>query len=364
MKRLFVVAALAVTASVAASQAVAADYKVFLGEQVPCGFAKIPGCPAGIPKFTTLDGFFPSKVTINEGDTVTFSSAIFHSVAYGLKQPPFLLPDPQKGKYATLDDAAGDPFYFVGRAKSIYNPQAFGPFGPKTISGNTPTSSGGLSPAGPNAKPATYTYTFPKAGTYKLICTVHPGMKGTVVVKPAGGAVPMTPTQVSAAALQGVNDAWAKAKQQVDAAKPPAKTVYMGIGKDVTTFAYYPSKLSVPAGTTVTFVNKSPEEPHNVTFGPKKYIEGLQKKTDLFPGPPGAPNQVSPFLVFGSEPKGGYRYEGTNHGNGFFATPLTIGQGTPGLPHSSTVTFSKPGKYKYFCWIHGPDMGGEITVTQ
>ena len=81
--------------------------------------------------------------------------------------------------------------------------------------------------------------------------------------------------------------------------------------------------------------------------------------------PPGprAPNQVSPFLLYGSEPKGGYNYDGTNHGNGFFATPVTIGPAAVPLPHSSTVTFTKPGKYKFFCWIHGPDMAGEIDVT-
>ena len=365
MKRLLVATALAVAVSAAAGQALAADYKVFLGEQVPCGFAKIPGCPAGIPKQTTLDDFFPGKVTINAGDTITFSSAVFHSAAYGLKQQPaFVLADPKKAKYTALDDAAGKPFHFVGLSKSIYNGEAFAPFGPKTVSGKTPTSSGGLSPAGPNAKPATYTYAFPQAGTFKLICTVHPGMKATVVVKPAGAKVPMTPTQVSAQALQEVNAAWAKAKGVADAAKPPKNTVYMGVGKDVTIFAYYPSKLSVKAGTTVTFVNKSPAEPHNVAFGPKKYIQGVQKKTDLFPGPPGAPNQVAPFLVYGSEPKGQYRFDGGTHGNGFLVTPLTIGAGSGlSMPQSSKVTFTEPGTYKYFCWIHGPDMGGQVTVT-
>jgi plastocyanin len=309
-----------------------------------------------------MDSFFPSKVTIAAGDTITFSSATFHSVAYGLKQPPFFLPDPAKGKYAQLKDAANDPFYFVGLAKAIYNGQAFGPFGGKTI-GAGPTSSGPLSPNGPNAKPATFTYSFPKAGTFKLFCTIHPGMSATVTVKPAGSKVPMSPTQVQANALEQVDAGWTKAKQQAAAAKPPAKTVYMGLGKGVTTYGYFPNKLTVKAGTTVTFVNKSPEEPHNITFGPKKYILGLQKTTDLMPAGPTGPNQVSPFLLYGSEPKGGYSYNGSNHGNGFFATPATIGPGSVPLPRSSKVTFTKPGKYTFFCWIHGPDMKGEIDVT-
>ena len=92
------------------------------------------------------------------------------------------------------------------------------------------------------------------------------------------------------------------------------------------------------------------------------WIEEFGKKTDLFPTGPTSPNQVSPVLPFGTDPAP-YTYDGaTMHGNGFFTTPLTSGAPI-GLPRSSRVTFSAPGTYKYFCWIHGPDMGGTITVT-
>ena len=189
-------------------------------------------------------------------------------------------------------------------------------------------------------------------------------MKATVTVKPAGSTVPLTPTQVSAAALQGVNAAWVKAKAQAAAAKPPAKTVYMGLGNDATMFGYFPNKLTVKAGTTVTFVNKAPKEPHNVTFGPKKYILGLQKKTDLFPSGPGLaePGGAVPRLRVGAEGRLPLRRDEPRQrvlrdaGDDRPPAPMP-------LPHSSTVTFTKPGKYKFFCWIHGPDMKGEIDVT-
>jgi plastocyanin len=113
----------------------------------------------------------------------------------------------------------------------------------------------------------------------------------------------------------------------------------------------------------VNFVMKSPEEVHNAVFGPKKYIQGLQKKTDLFPTGPSSPNQASPFIVYGSEPKGRYSYDGSNHGNGFLSFPVLDTIAASPLPGSWKVTFTKPGKYKYFCWIHGPDMSGEIDVT-
>jgi plastocyanin len=359
------VLATAVVATLAvAGQASAAKYQIFLGEQQPCGFIHCSGVPAGIPKGATLDQFLPKAVTINAGDTITFSSVTFHTVGYAPKPPALLLPDPARGKYAPLNDAAGSAFYFVGLPKLIYNGLAFGPFGPHTISGSTPTSSGALSPAGPKAKAATFTYTFPKAGTYKLFCSVHPGMNATVVVKPAGTPVPKTPAQVQAQGLTDTTAAWTTAKNEAAAAKPAANSVFMGIGSTTTLLAYLPQTLRVKAGTTVTFVNKAPTEVHNIVFGPKKYIENLQKTTDLFPAGPNGPNQVAPVLVFGSEPKGHYTYDGKNHGNGFLATPLTSGSPAVPLPKASKVTFSTPGTYKYFCWIHGPDMGGTIVVTK
>jgi len=353
MKRLVVV--VTVLGSLAfAGQAMAGNtYKVYLGQQSPS--------PAGVPKSAFLDQYFPSKVTVNAGDRVTFSSATFHTVTYAPKPAPLLTPDPAKGTYDQLLDAAGSPFYFSGLPKFIYNPAALGPYGPKSISGKTPASSGVLSP--PGRKPVTATFSFPKPGVYHLFCQVHPGMKGTVVVKPAATPVPATTAQVQAQALTQTAAAFAKAKALAAAVKPPAKTVVMGLGGTSTLLGYFPARLSVQAGTTVTFVNKAPSEIHNVTFGPKKYIRALSMKIDLFPMGPGSPNQVAPVLLYGSEPKGQYNYDGTNHGNGFFAAPLTTG--TPGvpLPHASKVTFTKAGTYHYFCWIHGPDMSGTIVVT-
>jgi plastocyanin len=349
-----VILALAVLGLLAsAGQAAAANYKVFLGEQ--------SRPPAGTPKGTTLDLFLPSKVTVQVGDSITFSSASFHTVSIGGTAPPIVVPDPKHGKYAGLTDAAGRPFYFDGLAKLIYNVQALAPFGPHSVTPGVKASSGILSPNGPKAKPATFTFSFPKAGTYHLFCSVHPGMKATVVVtsRPA----PKSPVQVTAEALQDTAAAWNKAKAAAAAAKPPANTVYMGYGNLETILAYFPSTLRVKVGTPVDFVIKSPQEPHNATFGPKKWIQAFSQKTDLFPMGPGKPNQASPVIPYGSEPKGQYDYDGSTHGNGFFATPVEIIEKGVRAPRSWKVTFTKPGTYKYFCWIHGPEMNGTIVVT-
>ena len=211
----------------------ATTYTVFLGDQspIPGGFKKYP---------VFINQFMPSTLTIAAGDSVKFSSATFHTVTYNPKPIPLLMPDPAKGTYTGIVDAAGQPFYFEGRPKLAYNPQAFAPFGPKTISGKTPVSSGALSPRSPKAPPATATYTFPKAGTFNVYCTLHPGMKASVVVKPAGSAVPRTPAQVQAEALAAQTKGFAKAAVMNAATKVAPNTVAMGVGGKVTLLAFKP----------------------------------------------------------------------------------------------------------------------------
>jgi plastocyanin len=339
-------------ALVPAAQASAGNYKVFLGEQ--------SRPPAGTPKGATLDMFLPGKVTVKVGDTITFSSATFHTVAIGGKRASIIVPDPTHAKYAGIVDAAGKPFYFNGLPKLIYNGQALAPYGPHAVTPGVHANSGVLSPNGPKAAPATFTFSFPKAGTYHFYCQIHPNMKGTVVV--TAGAAPKSPAQVTAEALQNVAAAWNETKQEAAASHPPAKTVYMGAGNSATILGFFPSTLSIKVGTTVNFVNHSPQEPHSAVFGPKKWVQAFSSKTDLFPMGPGKPDQAAPVIPYGSEPKGQYSYDGSTHGNGFFATPVTSsGKGLP-LPRSWKVTFSKAGTFKYFCWIHGPDMSGTIIV--
>ena len=320
--------------------------------------------PAGTPKMATLDAFFPSKLVINAGDSVTFSSASFHTVTYTGGKPPagLFAPDPAKGTYDGLMDAAGSPFYFNGLPKLLYNGAAFGPVGGKSVTRGVPASSGVLSPNGPKAPPATVTYTFPKAGVFQLLCNVHPGMKATITVKPGGAPVPLTAAQVTAKALVDQAAGWATTKV-LAATKVPPNTVYAGVGSASTILGFYPQVLKVKAGTTVTFVNHAPSEVHNVAFGPRKYLEAFSKKTDLFPGGPGSTNQVTPVFPYGTEPKGGYTYDGANHGNGFLVTPLTAGSPLVPLPRAGKVTFTKAGTYKYICFLHGADMAGTVIVT-
>jgi plastocyanin len=205
------------------------------------------------------------------------------------------------------------------------------------------------------------TLSFPKVGSYTLVCLVHgPMMKVTIVVKPKPAKV-ASPAQVSAKAKQQIAAAWASITKLTKTATPPANTVYAGVGDAATLMGFVPQKLTVKVGTTVTWENKAAMEIHNVVFGPSAYIDAFEKQYDLFPGGPGAPNQVSPALVYGTDPGRPAVYDGSNHGNGFFASPL-IGS-VPGLQHSTQITFTKAGSYHYFCLLHGEEMSGDIVVT-
>jgi plastocyanin len=73
-------------------------------------------------------------------------------------------------------------------------------------------------------------------------------------------------------------------------------------------FAFVPAALSVPAGTTVTWINAD-EDPHNVTAVDKSFHSSAMDTDDRY-----------------------------------------------------SFTFSKPGDYAYFCSLH-PHMMAKITVT-
>jgi plastocyanin len=331
--------------------------------------SKSPTPPKSAPPSAFLDEFFPGHITIRAGDRITYRSSTFHTVTTlprRATRPPLALPQPG-ATYSAINDAQGNPFFFNGMQKFIYNPQVFLPAGPPkgTTVTRRFTNSGAF--GGKNAR---YTLTFPKAGTYTVLCLIHPGMEQTVrVLSKRSSRRADTNRKVARAAARQQQQRYRQAARLARRATPPsADTVIMGLGREATLLAFFPNRLTVSPGTTVTFVNRSPSEPHNTVFGPMDYLAAFAKDNDLLPRSPNGPNQVAPPFIYGSEPpaaNGAYAYDGTNHGNGFLWTPLTDDQpGNPpqGLPGETKVTFTKPGTYHYFCAIHGPSMSGDIVV--
>jgi plastocyanin len=309
-----------------------------------------------------LDQFVPSTLQVHVGDKVTFKSKEFHTATFlgstPLSQMPLLMPDPQS-KYSGINDSTGAPFWFNGGPpKFIFNTQAFQAVGSPVV-GDAQVHS---SPNFAGIPTHSYTFTFSKAGTYKVVCLVHSEMKGTIVVKPKRAKIP-TKSMVAARVLKQLSSSWAQART-LQAQLPSApNTVYAGAGTTTALMTFLPQKLTVTAGTTVTWVENSPGELHNMAFGPLDYVV-KQQELDLFPYTAGAPNQVDPFLIYGSEPTGvPYVYTGSNHGNGFLSTSAIDKDPNTPSPESVSVKFTTPGTYHYICLIHGKNMSGDIVVT-
>ena len=318
MRRLIVLGVVRAALGFAGQASAASSFKVFLGEQARP--------PAGTPKGATLDAFLPSALTINAGDSVTFSSATFHTVTYVPQAAAALRPRPGEGQVRRSERCGGTPFYFVGLPKLIYNRAGLRAVRPEDDLRQDAGVERRLSPAGQKAGDRDVHVPVPQAGLPPVL-QVHPGMKATSSSSPPAAPVPKTPAQVSAEALAGRRRGLGEGEGGGRGREAAGQhRLSWGSGRRRRSWPTSRRSLTVKAGTTVTFVNQSPSEVHNVVFGPKKYIPALIKKTDLLPQGPNSPNQVAPFLPFGSEPKGSYTYDGTNHGNGFFVDAADGGQ--------------------------------------
>lgn len=91
-------------------------------------------------------------------------------------------------------------------------------------------------------------------------------------------------------------------------------------------------------------------EPHIVTFGPMALLKQLSHDfVTPMPQKNGPPVLAINAKAF--KPTMGHIYDGTGYANSGF---LRSGQ-------SWSLTFTKPGMYKYYCLLH-PGMDGTITV--
>jgi plastocyanin len=271
------------------------------------------------------NGFFPRELTIQAGDTVVFQFAGFHNVTFlgGAPAPPF-----------AVKDGNG----YDG------NPQVFFPAGSSTYDGTGFHNSG----VTPSDKPFSYSLTFTKPGRYEYACTLHPGMAGIINV--VDGAVPETP---EAAVARGKTEqaatlaAGMKAYDSLNPQTTGSNVVVTLIGnlKDrysVLRFTHDP--LTVSVGTTVTWNVTDPFEVHTVTFA-----SGAQLPQFITPQP--QPGGLPKILLSGTAltPTSAKTYDG----NGWINSGLLAAPGAPSqAPSSFSLTFTKPGRYVYWCLVH------------
>ena len=125
----------------------------------------------------TVFKFFPSNPTFKVGDTVTLqmapSSTEVHTFTFGNEQSNTALGDFLVGQ--TIDPRGGYP---------SEPPPAGVPSVTTSMHGDGFYNSGLLDNATASPLPSSTKVTFGAAGTYQLICLVHPFMKSTVTVTP------------------------------------------------------------------------------------------------------------------------------------------------------------------------------------
>jgi plastocyanin len=298
-----------------------------------------------------INAFFNKKTTINVGDTISFQLRGFHTIdfpAQGGSALPLIVP----GKIATgINDAAGNPFWWDGKLPNLgINPQLFATSKATAYNGSQRWDSGA-----PLGKPKPLKLRFTKAGTYKYFCDVHPGMSGTVVVKPAGASIPTAKQDVAATVAQATADVKAAAK--VAKAKQPANTVSLGQSTPggVELYTMFPASLTVSPGTVVTFrMSKNTFETHTATFGPRSVLGKLAKG---FQGV-----NFSAQAVYPSDPPGSITESPTVHGDGFANVgALDNDPHSAQVPSSGKIDFTTAGTYHFICLIH-PVMRGTIVV--
>jgi plastocyanin len=343
-------AAAAAAALLAPAAAHAATKTVYAGPPVAKATA--------LPEAATGNAFYPRKAVVAAGGKVAFKFGGLHNVVFapkGRPLAPFHAPDPARPVTGVKDPAGADA-WFNGQPGWFIDPAQVVPSGDKVVDGKALDTSGIF--AGQGAPPD-YVVAFPKAGAYRYVCTVHPGMKGTVTVLPKRSKAPSRAHDSKALSRQIA--ATVRSAKKLAAQAPEGNVVRAGNDRrEVAFFAFFPAVRQVKAGESVRFeMSARSTEVHNVVFGPADFV-AQTAAAFISPGAQGI--AYDPVSVYASDP-GELRHDGANHGNGFLGTGLLDADPRTALPSSRSVTFTRPGTYGFICTVHGPTMKGTIEVS-
>jgi plastocyanin len=301
-----------------------------------------PGEPA-----LDYQAFYPSELSVHAGDVITFtgaSVALGHTVTFGAGSAPpapilpgrgpspvaalpcattkdvsastTTCPDPPAGSASALPDYDGHGYYNTGLIGSP----------PVHVTAATIHVARSTAP-----------------GDYRFICLLHPSMVGVLHVVAGNQASSDQPTLDAAARTQEQRDAAAARQARNVLAAPPGVTflagAFAGEPREVSLNAFFPSRATVRAGTTVVW-SATTSEPHNIDFGRRVSVLDPGEATVAF-GPP----TVLP---------------GSDYSSGEDVYSGIIGGDAPS--RTFALRFPTPGSYVFVCTFH-LGMAGAITVT-
>lgn len=318
--------------------------RVFLAVVAAAGVTSFAACSGNsastanqlLPSSSARDG--RSKLSVASSGPLTWQAVAGGSRNASALQALAMLPNSitiDEGDSITWTDAGeGHTVTFLG-SYSAPPADPLSPQGGSTFDGSGFESSGLLFPG------QTYALKFTKAGVYPYACFLHvPEMSGVVIVQPSGSALPNNQDFYTGSGTSTMNSLLDQALSSVKTMSLPAGGTTIAAGVSPAAVNNVPStstvlsflsgdrlnstSVTVKAGTTVTWVNLSNNEPHTVTFP--------------VAGQPLPPLPGDPF----TPPIGGSTYDGSAVTNS--------GMMYPGQQYS--LTFTKPGTYSYLCLFH------------
>jgi plastocyanin len=271
------------------------------------------------------NGFYPRKLTIQVGDTVTWQFQGFHNVAF-------------------LSGATPPQFAIKGGDKMYANPKVFFPAGGNTYDGAGFHNSG--TPQGD--KPFSYSLTFIKPGRYEYACTIHAGMAGVIdVVRHPVAETPVAALERGKAEQAASLAAATSGYERLSADRNGSNVTVRLVGNHEDRYSilrFTRAPLLISVGTTVTWTVNDPFEIHTVTFtNGDKHLQFIIPE----PQPNGPPKLELNAAVL--TPTKRTTYDGT----GYVNSGLLFPAGNPAnLPSSFSLTFTRPGRYDYWCLVH------------
>jgi len=334
-----------------------------------------PGAPVPAPQeivvsagagqdVIAVNAFFPEKVHIRVGDTLTWKigSDEPHTASFLTEEgvPPDPVPIPGGGPTDIMLNPVG---FFSTRA----------PDAPvESYDGTGYRNSGFLSVGKVTPPNESYSLTFDKPGTYQYICVIHPAtMHGEVVVEEATAKDLPTQTDVDAQAeaerapLLEMGETLRTQTTNAELVRsdpgPNGSTnwyVPAGVtGPDprVEVYDFFPKDISIKKGDTVIWTSTFF---HQVAFFPGQPAPEFVVPQEQAGGPPLL--VVNPMVAFPTKPAG--EYDGTqSFSSGLMGLPIADNPGGT----TFALTFSEPGTHEYVCAVHRAlGLKGTITVTE